>query len=295
MNLLVVGANGLLGSNVISAGHERNWNVSGTYHSTAPDFEMPLTRFDLRNHDTFNELLDQHNPDVVVNCVAMTDVDACERNPEQAHHLNGETPGLLAKQCGERGTKFAHVSTDYVFSGEKQGPYVESADTNPLQVYGESKLAGERTVRRNSDDAIITRLSFVYGVHRSKRELSGFPAWVRTRFESNEEVPLFTDQWVTPTRAGQAAETLLDLVEEQATGLYHVACKTCISPYEFGEVIAEQRKDGTSLLVNGSMNDVDRAAERPARTCLSVEKVENRLGRPQPTLREDIAEIRDAL
>lgn len=288
MHLLVVGTNGLLGSNVVSAGHRRNWDVSGTYHSTRPDFDVSLEQFDLQDHDRFDGILDAHEPDVVVNCAAMTDVDACETDPERAHVLNAEAPGTLAAACEGRGIDFVHISTDYVFDGSRSDPYEESAETNPIQEYGASKAAGERAVRNESDDTLLARLSFVWGVHRSTGDLTGFPAWVRDQLASNETVPLFTDQRVTPTRAGQAAETLLELIERDAIGLYHLACRSCVSPYEFGALLAEYSDSRPKLLAEGSMEDVDREAARPSYTCLDVEKLETTLERSQPTLREEL-------
>jgi dTDP-4-dehydrorhamnose reductase len=295
MRLLVVGANGLLGSNVVRAGQQRGWTVRGTYHSTRPAFDVPLTQFDLREHGSFDDVLVEHDPDVVVNCAAMTDVDGCETNPERARLLNGDAPGRLAAHCDANGVEFVHVSTDYVFDGTEREPYGESAAPNPVQVYGESKLAGERAVTDESTDALVARLSFVWGIHRSSDELTGFPAWVRGRLESGEDVPLFTDQWVTPTRAGQAAETLLDLIERDATGLFHIACSSCVTPYEFGEVIADHVGSSEELLSEGAMDDVERDATRPTYSCLDVEHVEAELDRPQPTLREAVEAVRDAL
>ncbi|MDT3435553.1 dTDP-4-dehydrorhamnose reductase [Haloarcula sp. 1CSR25-25] len=295
MQLLVVGANGLLGSNVVRAGQQRGWNVSGTYHSTRPGFDIPLTQFDLREYDSFDDVLSNHDPDVVVNCAAMTDVNDCETNPEQAHVLNGDAPGGLAAQCDANGIEFVHVSTDYVFDGTERDPYSESADTNPVQVYGESKLAGEQAVTEETTDALVARLSFVWGIHRSSDDLTGFPAWVRSQLQSGQDVPLFTDQWVTPTRAGQAAETLLDLIEQDATGLFHITCSSCVTPFEFGEVIADHVGNSEELLSKGSMDDVERDATRPTYSCLDVEKVESELGRPQPPLREDVETVQDAL
>lgn len=288
MHLLVVGTNGLLGSNVVSAGHRRNWDVSGTYHLTQPNFDIPLEQFDLRTHDRFDGILDEHEPDVVVNCAAMTDVDGCETDPERAHVLNGEAPGALAAACEGRGIDFVHISTDYVFDGSERDPYEEPAETNPIQEYGASKAAGERAVRNESDSALMARLSFVWGVHRNTGNLTGFPAWVRDQLAATETVPLFTDQRVTPTRAGQAAETLLELIERDATGLYHVACRSCVSPYEFGALLAEYSDGGPELLAEGSMEGVDREAPRPSYTCLDVEKLETTLERSQPTLREEL-------
>lgn len=288
MRLLVVGANGLLGSNVVRAGQAPDWTVAGTYHSTRPGFEVPLTEFDLEQAGSFDAILEERDPDIVVNCAAMTDVDACETDPERAHAVNGEAPGEVAARCDAADVEYVHVSTDYVFDGDAENPYPESAEPNPLQVYGASKLAGERAVRDGSTAPLLVRLSFVWGTHGATDELTGFPAWVRSRLESGQEVPLFTDQWVTPTRAGHAAETLLDLLEQDATGLYHVACTSCVTPYEFGELFADHLGAPEGLLAEGSTNDVERTAPRPTYTCLDVGAIESTLGRSQPTLRADV-------
>ncbi|MXR40781.1 dTDP-4-dehydrorhamnose reductase [Halobaculum sp. WSA2] len=294
MRSLVVGANGLLGSAVVHAARQRDWTVFGTYHSTSPAFDIPLTQFDLRDHGSFVDVLVDYDPDVVINCAAMTDVDGCEGSPEQADILNGQAPGALAAHCEEAGIQFVHVSTDYVFDGTSRTPYREDSEPAPVQVYGASKLAGERSVRREHEAALITRLSFVWGIHRGREELTGFPAWVREQIRSGESVPLFTDQWVTPTRAGQAADTLLDLIESGETGLYHVACPSCVTPFEFGSAIADALGTGEELLEEGSVADVQRDASRPTYSCLDMSRVEEALGRPQPTLRDDIAAVGNA-
>jgi dTDP-4-dehydrorhamnose reductase len=102
---------------------------------------------------------------------------------------------------------------------------------------------------------------------------------------------LFTDQWVTPTRAGQAAEILLDLIEQDTSGVFHIACSSCVTPYEFGEVIADHVGNSEELLSEGSMDDVERDATRPTYSCLDVENVESELDCPQPTLREDVETV----
>ena len=294
MRLLVVGANGLLGSNVVHVGRQRDWTVTGTYHSKRPEFEIPLTQFDLADYETFGDVLETHDPDLVVNCAAMTDVDGCETSPEQANVLNGDAPGALAAQCAANDIEFVHVSTDYVFDGTARDPYGETASPNPVQVYGESKLAGEQAVQEAAGDHLIMRLSFVWGVHRSSGALTGFPAWVRGQLVSGDSVSLFIDQWVTPTRAGQAAATLFELVDADATGLYHVACRSCVTPYAFGKVLADQLDADTALLKEGSTEDIDRDATRPTYSCLDVDAIESRLDRPQPPLEEDVSEIWDA-
>lgn len=295
MRLLVLGANGLLGSQVVSTALDRDWSVVGTYRSARPAFDTVLHRLDLRDVDQFDTHLDRVEPDWVVNCAAMTDVDACELEPEHAHEVNGRAAGAMAELCREGDIGFCHVSTDYVFDGESDTPYFEDDERNPVQTYGESKLAGERAVLDANESAILVRLSFVYGIRGATRELTGFPAWVREELRTPGELPLFDDQWVTPTRAGQAAETMLDLAESSASGTFHVASRSCVTPFDFGRQILERMADPVGTLVRGSMTAVDRPARRPSYSCLDVAKVERELARPQPTLEADLNAISEFL
>lgn len=291
MRILVLGANGLLGSNVLATTRDRGWNVSGTYHSEPPAVDVPLHQLDITDTAAVREVVAETAPDWVVNCAAMTDVDACEEHPERAREVNAAAPKAIADLCASRSTPFLHVSTDYVFDGRSAERYSEDAPTNPLQEYGASKLAGERGVRTAHGDALITRLSFVYGIHRGTGELTGFPAWVRGRLLDGQRTPLFTDQHVTPTRAGQAADTFCELLAADETGTYHVAAQSCVTPYEFGAEIAHRLDADDDLLAEGAQSDVDRPAERPTHSCLDVSRVESVLNRPQPALGEDLDAI----
>lgn len=291
MTVLVLGAGGLLGSALVAASLDRSIDVVGTYHSTAPAFEIPLEQHDIRQTADFQRLLSEHQPDAVVNCAALTDVDGCESDSETAIEVNGTAPGDLATNCAVRDVPFVHVSTDYVFDGEATTPYDEPAPTAPKQVYGESKLTGERAVRAVDGDSLIARLSFVYGVRGDTNELVGFPSWVRDTLQAGDEVPLFVDQQMTPSRAGQAAATILDLLERQATGTYHIASRSCVTPYDFGQQIARLQGADPTQITESEQSDVSRAAQRPTYTCLDVTAVEDELGRPQPTLEDDLAAI----
>lgn len=291
MRLLVLGANGLLGSNLVSEGKRRNWTVFGTYHTSSPDLDIDLWELDIRHNDQFQQIVKETNIDAVVNCAAMTDVDACEDHPERANSINGRSPGQIASICDESGVEFIHVSTDYVFDGEGDGLYTESDNVYPIQAYGKSKVLGEELVTKNHDDPIIIRLSFVFGVHQGIEELEGFPAWVCSRLRGRMKTPLFTDQYITPTRAGQAAETIASLLSTNGTGLYHVASRSCVTPFQFGEELRKHLDLPEELLMPGSVDDIDRLAVRPTHSCLSVSKVENKLGMPQPTLKEEIEEL----
>lgn len=310
MTVLVIGASGLLGGNVVAAARDRGEAVLGTYLTTDPtdgpgetfdDGGVETVRFDVTDGtDGVGTDLDAilSGVDRAFDCAALTDVDTCETDFDHARAVNVEWPGRLAAACAERDLPLCHVSTDYVFDG-RDPPYAETDDPNPLQVYGETKLAGERAVRAASNDErgergerwkpLVLRLSFVWGVDRRTDALSGFPAWVATELRAGRTVPLFSDQRVTPTRAGSAARTTLDLLERDAAGTYHVAARDCVTPDEFGRLVEDRLgADVRGRIERSSMADVDRAAPRPPETCLDVSAVERALGREQPTLEADL-------
>ena len=292
MTVFVLGAGGLLGSALVNTCLDQSLAVAGTYHSTRPAFDIPLHQHDIRETAAFESLLAEHQPDAVVNCAALTDVDSCESRADGAVEINGTAPGELATVCADQNIPFVHVSTDYVFDGEATTLYDEDATPNPIQEYGRSKLVGEQRVQEVDGETLVVRLSLVYGVRGDTDELVGFPAWVRDTLTEGDEVPLFVDQHITPSRAGQAATTILELLDAEADGLYHVASRSCVTPYEFGHKISQVKNADETLLTESHQSDVSRAAARPSDTCLDVSAVEDILGRPQPTLEQDLNAIK---
>ena len=292
MRILVTGSAGLLGSSVATTAHRSGNEVLATYHSTDPDLDFETRRFDIRDDERFKYLLDWFQPDVVMNCAAKTDVDGCQREPEKAMAVNGDAPGRLATIAAGADIDFVHISTDYVFDGRSMDRYTESDEPNPIQIYGHSKLVGEQAVAAGHPRSIIARLSFVYGINSVDDVLEGFPSWVLGRLIDGERTQLFTDQYVTPTRAGAAAETLVTLASGSTTGTYHIAARDCVTPYDFGHEVAAQIDAPADCLVPGSLTEVERPANRPQRTCLDVTRVENELGCNQPTLSDDLTTLR---
>lgn len=290
MKALVFGASGLLGSNVAVNADKRGCDVVGTYYTTEPDLGIDCQQCDITDLAKTHQLITDCDPDVVINCAAMTDVDACEQNPETAQAVNATAPKHISHVCSKNEINYIHISTDYVFNGNQDQAYSVDDSPDPIQHYGMTKYAGEQAVEATCSSALIIRLSFIYGIHQSTSELTGFPAWVTRNLENGDSVPLFTDQFVTPSRAGQAAETILELNSDDRSGVYHVACRDCVTPYQFGNQIAD-RLGKQELVSKSSQDTVDRPAPRPTHTCLNVEHTEQALDRLQPTLTTDLDEL----
>jgi len=293
MDVFICGLSGLVGSNIAVEASQRGHAVVGTYHSSDPAFDADVETFqaDICETDRIETLLNKVTPDCVINAAAMTDVDQCEQEPNVAKAVNGDAPAALAGLCQERDTDFVHFSTDYVFDGTSDEPYTEDAGRNPIQRYGETKLAGERGVEANHSSPLVLRVSFVYGYHQSQGELDGFPRWVLDTFAADETAPLFVDQHVSPTHAGQVAETTVDLLTDGYTGTYHATSRTCTTPYDFGDAVRTLAGAPETAIAQSSQEDVARPADRPRNTCLEVQRVEETLGRPQPTLATDLQSI----
>jgi dTDP-4-dehydrorhamnose reductase len=167
---------------------------------------------------------------VLLNAAAYTNVEAAEDNSDLAYLVNAHGPALLAREAREQGLAFAHVSTDFVFDGRKQGAYTETDDTNPLSVYGASKLAGEIAVALEYPEALIARTAWVYGPGGVN-----FPLKIVAAARTRPSLSVVTDEVGSPTYTLDLAAALVGLAELGASGLYHLAGSGSCSRYELAE------------------------------------------------------------
>lgn len=206
MKILVTGSDGLVGSNILPFLRQR--------FEVIPAYEKDWDIADMRAGE---EVLTRERPDVLLNLAAITNVDGCEDNPEQAFRVNGEAPGTLARLCSRFNIKLVHFSTDYVFDGLKAGPYREDDPTNPLSVYGRSKLLGEKNVLELARSALVIRTEWIYG--------QGGESFITKVLKIARETgrsQVVDDQWGTPTYAKDLGPASAALIEGNKTGVYHV-------------------------------------------------------------------------
>jgi dTDP-4-dehydrorhamnose reductase len=256
MRLLVTGAGGMLGRDVLLAAAQRGHEVSALTHAD----------LDIADNHAVRAAIDSARPEVVVNCAAYTNVDGAEDQEEAALEANGDGAGNLARAAHATGARMVHVSTDYVFDGTAERPYVESDPVAPRTAYGRTKLAGEREVVGASDGHAVVRTAWIFGV--------GGKNFVDTMLglaAGRDEVKVVTDQVGSPTWSGHLAPALLDVAERGTGGVLHVAGGGSCS---WNELATEAfRVAGLSCKVlPATTADMPRPAPRPPYSVLGTER-----------------------
>jgi dTDP-4-dehydrorhamnose reductase len=234
--LLITGASGLLGINLaLEAMHEHE--VIGVDRGRLKSAPFQVLNADLVHRNTIDPILDGTQPDWLVNCAALANLEECEEYPEHARLINTDMPGELAKSCAHRRIHFIHISTDAVFDGEKKDFYTEEDEPHPLGTYSQTKLDGERAVQNANSEAIITRVNFYGWSLSSKRSLGEFFV---NNLVAGRHVNGFTDVIFCPMFVNHTAQILLSMLEKGLSGLYHVVGPQPMSKYQFGIEIAQK-------------------------------------------------------
>lgn len=271
-HVLVVGAKGMLGREVMSAA-ERGLGRLGAAQVVGVDID----EVDITSFGSVEGCFEEYRPDVVVNCAAYTNVDGAETDRDRAFAVNGDGPGNLAHGCSRRGLKLVQISTDFVFDGKVRVPYEEDDRVGPLSVYGESKLAGEEAVRRELADHLIVRISWLFG-----RWGPNFVTTIRRLARERDELPVVSDQVGSPTYAADVVEAVGLLLEAQANGTVHFHNAGHCSWYDFAAEIVRQSGLGATVRPVGS-EEYPRPARRPAWSVMSLERYEQLTGQaPRP-------------
>ena len=256
MKLLVTGAAGMLGREVVAAAERLGHEVAA----------WDLPECDLTDAGATLAAIRRLEPRAVVNCAAYTNVDAAEADEATATLVNGDAAGNVARACAAAGARLVHVSTDYVFDGSKREPWIESDATSPLGAYGRSKLHGEDLVRAELPDHAIVRTAWLFGPHG--------PNFVSTMLRlatERDEVQVVTDQVGSPTFAGHLAPALVDMAERTDTGIFHGAGAGSCSWYEL-TLEAYDAAGVACRVLPTTAEQFARPAPRPAYSVLGSER-----------------------
>ncbi|MBQ6254642.1 MAG: dTDP-4-dehydrorhamnose reductase [Bacteroidales bacterium] len=285
MNVLVTGANGQLGRELRAAATNGRDRFVFTDVSSVQGLETVY--LDITNIDAVRIICDSEKIDVIVNCAAYTNVDKAEDDSASAMALNSAAAGNLATVAAERGATLIHISTDYVFQGDRPEPCREDWPTSPLGVYGSTKLLGERKIAESGCESIIFRTAWLYSPYGKN--------FVKTMLQLTAErdsLKVVFDQVGTPTYANDLAGLILKVIREDKlglTGIYHYSGEGAISWYDFA--IAIRDLGGNTCDIRPChTEDYPSKARRPRFSVLDKTKVKETFKVEIPYWRDSLAD-----
>jgi len=263
MKILVTGAKGMLGQDLCPILEDSGYEV----------IETDIDKLDITNFSSVNTVISSEKPDIVIHCAAYTNVDSAENEIEKARLINSEGTENIAKVCSTLDITLVYISTDYVFDGKKTEPYLPDDVTNPLNIYGKTKLEGEKFVQKYCKKYYIARTSWLYGHHGKN--------FVETMLSlcNKEDLKVVDDQIGCPTWTCELANGIVKLLSEYDYGIYHVCGSGSTSWYGFAKEIFKQYR-----LISGNetcginlkpckTSDFPRPAKRPSYSAMNNNKI----------------------
>ncbi len=284
MRILVTGASGLLGLNLALEASQQH-EVFGSVNSNAiQTTAFTVMQSDLTVSGALEKLIDECQPDWVINCAAHANLEACEAEPSLAEKLNSELPEKLAEYVSKGGARLVHISTDAVFDGIRGG-YTEEDQPNPLSIYARTKLQGEKAVLSSAPQAIVARVN-LYGWSLSgKRSLA---EWFFNNLSAGNKIKGFKDVYFCPLLVNDLANILLRMLEREFQGLYHVVASDCSSKFDFGIQLARLFDFEEDLIEPALVSESGLKAARSPNLTLKSDKLSSDLGETVPDLRSGL-------
>ncbi|MDB9434900.1 dTDP-4-dehydrorhamnose reductase [Microcystis aeruginosa] len=278
--VLLIGAKGQVGQ-----------ELQVTLQSLGEVISIGREELDLTNSEKISQLIREIRPDYLVNAAAYTAVDKAEIEPDLAYSINAIAPKIMAESAEKIKAKFLHISTDYVFDGRKNTPYLETDVTNPLGVYGQSKLRGEEEIKTVNSQAIILRTAWVYGSYGK----SNFVKTMLRLGKEREELKVVVDQVGSPTWSKDIATAITQLLinADNPAGIYNFTNSGVASWFDLTKAIFEEAKiSGISLKIQRvipiTTAEYPTPAVRPAYSVLSGQKISQQLGYIPPYWRDSL-------
>jgi len=276
--ICIVGAKGMLGQELVKACRDAALGQAALVHA------IDREEIDIADARSTRDVIERLRPALAFNAAAYTDVDGCETNGGLAEAVNAAGPAHLAKVCRDIACRLVHVSTDYVFDGDKRTPYMPEDAVNPRSVYGKTKAEGERRVREILPDHVVVRTSWLFGVHGQN-----FVKTILRMARQRDTLKIVDDQVGCPTYARDLAAALVALGHSPVTGTYHFCNAGACSWNEFAKEIV--RLAGLQArVISTNTAALGRPARRPAYSVLSTDKIARDAGILPRPWKEALAE-----
>jgi dTDP-4-dehydrorhamnose reductase len=280
MKVLITGANGLLGQKLITLLHTKNGvEIIATSRGDARIQGLEETNYhalDVTNNAAVINLFGKLLPDVVIHTAAMTQVDDCELNQEECKVANVEAVRNVVDGCQAINGHLIHLSTDFIFDGS-EGLLTEDAEPNPVNFYGETKLAAEKLIIESGISWGIARTVLVYGIVPGLSR-SNIILWVKDNLENNKTINVVDDQWRTPTLAEDLAQGCWLMAKNKAAGVFNISGEDMLTPYDMAQLVAEHFRLNNKLINRANSTTFSQPAKRPAKTGFNIDKAVKELG-----------------
>ncbi len=298
--LFIIGLSGLTGYKLAKLS-VHDYNVSGTYNDRPIEIEKcKIFQLDKTNEAKTHSLITKINPDVVIDCSALHNVNYCETHKDETWNVNVIATKNIAELCKQINARMIYISTDYVFDGKDKN-YNENSTPNPLNYYGISKLKAEETIANSKISYAIARTSLVFGWNpgeiKGQTSSSGksmnFVIWALNKLKNNENLKIVTDQYSTPTLADNLAENLLVLSDSDVNGIFHIVGKDCINRYKFTLKIAEIFNFSKDLVAPVTSEMFEQIAKRPMCCCLNSIKAQEILKIEALTIEDSLLKMKE--
>jgi dTDP-4-dehydrorhamnose reductase len=271
MKIFITGSQGQLGKEIVHQALSQGIESFPYAHQ-----DLDITQFDL-----VRGIIGDFKPDVIINCAAYNNVDGAESESLMAYAVNCEGVRNLAICAKLYGAYLIHYSTDYVFDGKKTSPYLKIDTPNPINIYGESKLEGEKAVQEIFDNFLILRVSWVFG----QNPQASFPRKLLSWSKNNSTLKMVSDQTSSPTSVVDIANITFRLLKEKETGLYHFSNSGFCSRYEWAHFILN-RIGWAGKLTPVPSSEFPAPAQRPTFSALDNSEVSTLIGKSIPTWQE---------
>lgn len=298
MRILITGATGLLGSELMHRLHDEQDVMGWARRIDTAKRSLHLESVDITDDKTVQESLQRFKPDCVVHTAALSDVDACQTNPKTAFAVNADAPRRIAEHCEKLGAFLLAIGTDYVFDGKSSRPYMETDPPNPINQYGKSKLEGEQAVLSKTAQALVVRVSGLFGMARPN-----FVWGVARNLQSGKPVQVVTDQTNSPTYTADLSAAIIRLMDEwrKDPGAFfacvgparvlHMANAGCASRLQMAQEIAQRLHAPESLIEQTTWKTLGKPAKRPANSSFDIRRLGEILGEPLRPWKEALGDF----
>jgi len=280
MKILVIGSHGMLGRDLVNRLSTLSDQKNPGNEVIAVDHE----HVDITHGEDTSKFVIEVKPDVIVNCAAFSNVDACETQISEAFAVNATGARNVALAGKQTGAKIIHISTDYVFDGNKNQPYIETDKPDPISVYGKSKLEGELAVQEIGGNYVIIRTAWLFGPFRKN-----FVTAMLELGRKNRSVSVVTDQHGSPTYTADLSDAIQTAISKDLRGIYHVTNSGACSRYEWARKIFELTGNQVSV-ISLKTADYKRAARVPQNSSLDCTKYTTTTGQKMRSWQEALRE-----